>query len=44
VIFARELDRERAYATSIDEFEGMLKQYQQRLVSDPGSPLDGREL
>jgi hypothetical protein len=34
VTLARELDRERAYALSVDEF-GMLKQYQQRLVSHP---------
>jgi hypothetical protein len=44
VTFARELDRECAYALSIDEFESMLKQYQQRLVSDPGSPFYGQEL
>ena len=38
VTLARELDHERAYALSIDEFESMLKQYQQGLVSDPRGP------
>jgi hypothetical protein len=36
VTLARELDREFAYALSIDDFECKLKQYQQRLTSDPG--------
>jgi hypothetical protein len=33
VTLARELDRERAYAWSIDEFESKLKQYRTRLTS-----------
>jgi hypothetical protein len=38
VILARELDRECAHTASIDEFESMLKQYQERLVSRTRNP------
>jgi len=33
VALARELDRECAYAVAIDEFEGKVKQYYERLIS-----------
>jgi len=39
VAFARELDREYAYALSIDEFESKVKQYKERLMSDPRNPF-----
>jgi hypothetical protein len=35
VTLARGLDRECAYASSIDEFESKLKQYQERLTGGP---------
>jgi hypothetical protein len=38
VALARELDREGAYALSIDEFESKVKQYKKRLISDPANP------
>jgi hypothetical protein len=39
VALARELDRECAYALSIDEFESKVKQYKERLMSDPRNPF-----
>jgi hypothetical protein len=38
VALARELDRECAYALSIDEFESKVKQYKKRLMSGPRNP------
>jgi hypothetical protein len=39
VALARELDRECAYALSIDEFESKVKQYKERLMSDRERPF-----
>jgi hypothetical protein len=38
VALARELDCECAYALTIDEFERKVKQYNERLMSDPRNP------